>query len=99
MLFRNKDPNSLPSGVRQSVWNKQFDGNREDDEEANEGVGRCQVCNTKVHRHNFHAAHIIARANGGKDSVDNLIVSCAPCNLSMGTQSLTEYKDKYYGQQ
>lgn len=58
---------------------------------------KCYVCNlNNITLFNCHAGHIIARARGGKTTVDNIIPICAPCNLEMGTENLEDYKKKYY---
>lgn len=36
----------------------------------------------------FECAHIIARANGGKDTLDNLIPCCKECNKLQGTNNV-----------
>lgn len=36
--------------------------------------------------------HVLAVANGGTDTVENLRPICSACNKSMGTQNLLEYK-------
>lgn len=39
----------------------------------------------------FHVDHIVPRALGGDDRLDNLCVACAPCNLSKGAKPLKEW--------
>jgi superfamily II DNA or RNA helicase len=43
----------------------------------------------------LHRGHVIAHANGGDDSVDNLRPECESCNLSHGTQHMFEYMKTY----
>lgn len=31
-----------------------------------------------------HVDHVVAKANGGPDTIDNLVAACGPCNLSKG---------------
>lgn len=58
---------------------------------------KCYVCNINdISLLNCHAGHIIARALGGKTTMDNIIPICAPCNLDMGTTNLYDYKNKNY---
>ena len=71
--------------------------------------GKCDACKCKVTMHDlqtevdgerclpFHAAHVISFKNKGTNDISNLRVTCAPCNLSMGTQNLDEFKQMYYG--
>ena len=44
---------------------------------------------------NFHAGHILAEANGGKTTLDNLIPLCALCNTSMGTYNVFDFITKF----
>lgn len=39
----------------------------------------------------MHIDHVIPRSRGGTDDMDNLAVSCAPCNLSKGDKLLSEW--------
>jgi hypothetical protein len=36
--------------------------------------------------------HVISRANGGDNTVDNLRVVCSECNTNCGTMNLDEYR-------
>lgn len=42
---------------------------------------RCHWCGAKADQ----VDHLLARANGGGDSLDNLAAACAACNASRGT--------------
>ena len=56
---------------------------------------KCLCCYTRdMTVFNFHAAHIIAACKGGSDTVDNLIPTCANCNLSMGDTEFKEFQRK-----
>lgn len=56
----------------------------------------CHCCfQTSITVFNFHVAHIISVAMGGSDHLDNLLPTCAACNLSMGTRSLHEFMLTY----
>jgi 5-methylcytosine-specific restriction endonuclease McrA len=76
----------IPKAVRTQVW-KTHIGNTLD--------GKCYVCNRIVYYDNFDAAHIIAEANGGLIIVENLRVTCKPCNTSCGTQNLNDFKKMF----
>ena len=39
----------------------------------------------------FHVDHIVPRVKGGPDTLDNLVVACASCNLSKGSKSVAEW--------
>lgn len=78
----------IDQSLRTAVWNQQF----------GETVGRavCPVCKTQmITQRNFHCGHIIAEALGGATNVDNLMPICAQCNLSMGTQNLHAYAERF----
>lgn len=49
----------------------------------------CQYCGKKEGP--FHIDHVIPRINGGMDSIENLVVACAACNLSKGSKSVSEW--------
>ena len=77
----------LPKTVRNALWINYYDDRR---------VGMCQCCKREqISIGNFQAGHIIAHANGGKTTLDNLLPICTLCNLSMGTMNLNEFIKKY----
>lgn len=39
----------------------------------------------------LHLEHAIPKARGGGDDIDNLRLSCAPCNLAKGTLTEVEF--------
>jgi hypothetical protein len=43
----------------------------------------------------FHAGHIHSHANGGSDTLSNLLPICAPCNLGMGSTNYDEFRATY----
>lgn len=47
----------------------------------------CFACLNVVTSDNCHVAHIVPHANGGKDEVSNLRISCAGCNSGKGGMS------------
>ena len=51
----------------------------------------CQYCGSKS---NLTIDHIIPKQKGGKDSWENLIIACSPCNSRKGNRSLIETKMK-----
>ena len=56
----------------------------------------CQCClREHITIGNFHAGHIIAHANGGLTTLDNLTPLCMLCNTSMSTYDLNEFIKKY----
>ena len=62
----------------------------------NEYMGKCFVCSSVINRDNCHIGHIIPEYKGGETKIDNLKAICISCNLSMGTNNLFEFKDKYF---
>lgn len=49
---------------------------------------RCQYCGRPVPEVTLEVDHIIPKAEGGKDSKDNLITACFECNRGKGPESL-----------
>jgi len=47
----------------------------------------CQYCGTKK---NLTIDHVIPRSKGGKDTWENLVACCNPCNLKKGDKFLKE---------
>ena len=78
---------TIPKTVRNALWINYYDDRR---------VGMCQCCKREqISIGNFQAGHIVAHANGGKTTLDNLIPICTLCNLSMGTHNLNDFIKKY----
>ncbi len=46
---------------------------------------RCQYCGAQKH---LTVDHVVPRSKGGADSWDNVVTSCAPCNLRKGDRLL-----------
>ena len=79
---------SIPKQVRIQVWNKHIG-------EEN-GIGKCNVCATEIKVSNFDCGHIIAASDGGEDVINNLVPICRLCNLSMSTDNLNDFKQRYF---
>lgn len=74
--------------IRRLVWNKYIGCNR--------ATGKCACCEvTKISVFDFECGHVIARAKGGEDTVDNLRPICSLCNKSMGTDNLFDFKKEH----
>ncbi len=85
----NKDGRKkLPSALRRALWESKFG--------KETTKGRCFVCNTDIYIHEFHCGHKIASKNGGTDNIMNLECVCSHCNLSMGTEDMMIFKNKYF---
>jgi len=48
----------------------------------------CQYCGAHPPGILLHVDHVVAVANGGSNSIDNLVTSCEPCNAGKGARSL-----------
>ena len=59
------------------------------------GKSKCMCCETNdIKMNDFQCGHVIAEANGGALTVDNLLPICKACNVSMGTENLNEFKKR-----
>lgn len=54
---------------------------------------KCAVTNKPITMANAEGGHIVAHANGGRTTYDNLAMICADVNKSMGTMSIEQYKE------
>lgn len=68
--------------TRYEVW-RQYNGNSMD--------GLCYCCNDGLNLENFQAGHVIAKAKGGSNKIDNLRPVCGQCNKSMSTMDMREF--------
>ena len=79
---------TIPKSLKTLVWNKYIG--------EEHGIGKCDVCATEIKVSNFDCGHIISVKEGGEDIIHNLAPICRTCNLSMGTENLNEFKEKYF---
>jgi hypothetical protein len=82
------DRKTIPKSLKTLVWNKYIG-------EEN-GIGKCNVCGSELKVSNFDCGHIISVKEGGEDIIHNLAPICRTCNLSMGTENLNEFKERYF---
>ena len=83
-----KTRRSIPKKIRGLVWKEYF---------GESMTGSCFCCKKNLEAlDDWHAGHIVAHANGGKDGVANLRPVCISCNLSMGTENMDEFKARCY---
>lgn len=66
---------AIPQAVRQSVFER--DGSA------------CVYCGATAGP--FHLDHVMPWSRGGADTVENLVVSCVPCNLAKRDKTITEW--------
>jgi hypothetical protein len=56
---------------------------------------KCLCCGiNEIKMNSFHCGHVVAEANGGSTTVENLRPICAACNTSMGTENLDVFRAK-----
>jgi hypothetical protein len=76
---------TVPKVVRDLAWNRWIG-----EDVAKHKCMSCEI--NEIRMNSFHCGHVIAEANGGKTSVDNLRPICSACNLSMGTENMDDFK-------
>lgn len=80
-------PRTISKSLRRAVWNTYASRHRR--------IWWCYVgCGDEINIDNFHCGHVIAAANGGPESIENLRPICENCNKTMGVQNLMEYVEK-----
>lgn len=69
----------IPKALREQVWLRDMGRNYS---------GKCKTkwCKNKVTVFDFHCGHNIPESKGGPTTLDNIIVLCARCNLSMSNK-------------
>jgi len=76
---------NIRQNIRQLVWNSHIG--------TKYGSSLCFCCGaTQITPFNFECGHVVARAKGGKDSVENLRPICGLCNRSMATMNMLEFQ-------
>lgn len=48
----------------------------------------CQYCGRRTPEVVLHVDHIVPKAEGGRDEIENLVAACADCNLGKGARKL-----------
>jgi 5-methylcytosine-specific restriction endonuclease McrA len=73
----------MSSKKRQEVWFRFFPTS----------IGYCLKCNRSLNisDSHWHASHIVPKCKDGGNEVENLIVLCANCNLSLGKKDLSQF--------
>jgi len=57
---------------------------------------KCLCCGVNdIKMNSFHCGHVVAEADGGPTTVENLRPICATCNLSMRTQNMVKFKEQH----
>ena len=86
-LEKKQKKKTIPKVVKDLSWNMWI----------GEDVAKhvCLCCETnEIKMSSFHCGHIVAEANGGITSVENLRPICRACNLSMGTEDMNIFKQR-----
>lgn len=84
----NRTP--IPVAVRNAVWNAYAGG-------PEVGEVACACCGTtRITQQTFECGHIVAAAEGGTSTADNMRPVCRGCNRSMGKVSMHEFKHKHF---
>jgi hypothetical protein len=79
---------TIPKKIRAQVWTNTFGSSTH---------GVCHCCNSTINcLDSWHAGHIVASANGGSDTAENLRPICVSCNLSMGSEHMDSFKTRCY---
>jgi hypothetical protein len=75
---------TIPLSLKKAVWNHWMG--------MNVGEAKCPVCKISlIYQMSFHCGHIVAKSNGGINTVDNLKPICQSCNSSMGNQNMNDF--------
>lgn len=78
---------ALPKKLRMDLWEKHFPDQRK---------GRCFTCEAEIDIIAFEAGHIKPVAQGGSDTIDNLLPLCQACNRSMSATDMMDWAARYY---
>ena len=73
--------------LKRELWSK-YCGEKTND--------NCWCCKKTIDILTYHAGHILAEANGGQVSLDNLRPICGDCNVAMGTENMEDYAKKVF---
>jgi 5-methylcytosine-specific restriction endonuclease McrA len=55
---------------------------------------RCRYCGCDLTWHTATLDHVVPRSKGGRDSMDNLVLACQPCNVQKADKLLGEGGDQ-----
>jgi Protein of unknown function DUF262/HNH endonuclease len=77
---------SIPKQLKEYLWTRDFGKSIE---------GKCYCCEKKITlTGQWDAGHIVAHANGGPTTADNLRPVCSPCNKQMGIKNMDDFKNE-----
>ena len=79
---------NIPSTLRNTVWTTYINENNR--------KGKCFCCRKEdITTANFECGHVISRALGGADTLENLRPLCSQCNKSMSSKLMHEFIKQY----
>jgi len=85
-----KKKERIPAHIKTIVW-RTYIGNTVPE-------AKCYCCKHEmIDIRNFECGHVVAEAKGGPLTVENLRPICRGCNGAMGTVSMEEYCQKFFG--
>lgn len=77
----------LSAALRNAVWNEYIG--------SGEGKGVCFCCGLEpLLRSNYECGHVVSKAKGGLDQLNNLRPVCGMCNKSMGVKNMIEFANE-----
>jgi 5-methylcytosine-specific restriction endonuclease McrA len=78
----------IPKMIRGEVW-KKYNGLSV--------YGSCYCCKQTLDVFDtWNAGHVVPYSQGGPNTITNLRPICQPCNQSMGTENLYDFKKAFY---
>jgi HNH endonuclease len=81
---------NIPKHIKTLVWNKYIG--------AGVAESKCISCRQeRIENRSFHCGHVLAEAKGGDMTINNLRPICSHCNLAMGTRSMSEFTEEFFG--
>jgi hypothetical protein len=91
MLEENLDISLLPSLTKRILISKEHRASKR--KILAKTNGHCIYCGEKlVVAKNFSIDHIVARNNGGNNTIENLVPACRSCNSAKRTRDLDEFR-------
>jgi 5-methylcytosine-specific restriction endonuclease McrA len=73
----------LSAELKSAIWEK--------------SQGRCWYCGKQCNPFtDMHIDHIRARAKGGSDDIDNLVIACVACNIEKRDLYVYEFRRKHF---
>ena len=82
-----KNKHYIPKTLKNIVWDTYIGREK--------GIGNCFCCSKDIDSKHFEGGHIIAVANKGETTLENIRPICGCCNKSMGKTNLNEFKQKF----